>query len=125
MIALSFALRSATPVEGKLSNLYASRHGADTTDLESAMKDAYEVLQKKQADLDRVRKEIESLKIAERLLSEDRASDDPNQDRKLSPGSLNDTISRLSDSAAANAEKLFPAVNPSRSGFWNSLKRAT
>ena len=88
------------------------------------MKDAYEVLQQKQAELDRIRNEIESLKIVERLLSEDLACDDPTQDPDKS-SSLKDTISRLSDSAAANAEKLLTAVSTSRSGFWNSLKRAT
>ena len=40
------------------------------------MKDAYELLQQKEAELARVRKEIESLKIVAPLLSDGRNSDD-------------------------------------------------
>jgi hypothetical protein len=89
------------------------------------MKDAYELLQQKQAELARVRKEIESLNIVAPLLSDDRTSDDPAPNPDESPASsLSDTISRLSDSAATNADNLFSSGETSRSGFWNSLKRA-
>jgi hypothetical protein len=88
------------------------------------MKDAYELLRQKQTELARVRKEIESLNIVEPLLSDDRTSDDLRENHDESPRSLSDTISRLSDSAATNADNLFSSDAASRSGFWNSLKRA-
>lgn len=89
------------------------------------MKDAYELLQQKQAELARVRKEIESLNIVAPLLSDDRISDDPAPNPDESPASsLSDTISRLSGSAARNVDNLFSSVGTSRSGFWSSLKRA-
>jgi hypothetical protein len=40
------------------------------------MKDAYEVLQQKEADLARVRHEIESLQVVASLLSDDLTSDE-------------------------------------------------
>jgi hypothetical protein len=89
------------------------------------MKDAYEVLQQKQTDLARVRKEIDSLNLVARLLSDDDTSDNAMQKPEESaPRSLSDTISRLSDSAAANVDSLFSTVETSHSGFWGSLKRA-
>ena len=89
------------------------------------MKDACEVLQQKQTDLARVRKEIDSLNIVVRLLSDDDSSDNPIQkSNEAPPSSLSDTISRLSESAATNVDSLFSTVEKSRSGFWGSLKRA-
>jgi hypothetical protein len=85
------------------------------------MKDAYEVLHQKQMDLARVRKEIDSLNLAARLLSDDDTSDNP---AEASPSSLSDTISQLSDSAAKNVDSLFSTVGTSRSGLWGSRKRA-
>ena len=84
------------------------------------MKDAYEVLHEKEADVARLRKEIESLNIVAGLLADDndRKSFD---DLGRTSGSLGETISRLSDAAATRAENLVA----SRSGFWDSLKRAT
>jgi hypothetical protein len=73
-------------------------------------------LQQKQAELARVRKEIECLNIVAALLSDDRTSDDPAPNSAKSPASpLTDTISRLSDSAATNVDNLFssaPAIKP-------------
>ena len=88
------------------------------------MKDAHELLQQKQADLDRVRKEIDSLNIVARLLSEDGTSNHPiKKPNESSTSPLGDTISRLSDSAATNVDGLFSSLE-TRSGFWDSLKRA-
>ena len=57
--------------------MYASQTSANAgTFVRSAMKDAYELLQQKEAELARVRKEIESLKIVAPLLSDGRNSDD-------------------------------------------------
>jgi hypothetical protein len=88
------------------------------------MQDAYELLQRKQAELARVRKEIESLNIVAALLSDDRASDDPAPNpTEAQESSLSDTISRLSDSAATNVDNLFSSA-ATRSSLWKVLKRA-
>jgi len=88
------------------------------------MQDVYEVLQQKQAELARVRKEIECLNIVAALLSDDRASDDPAPNSAESPASpLADTISRLSDSATTNVDNLFSSA-ATRSSLWKALKRA-
>jgi hypothetical protein len=88
------------------------------------MQDAYELLQRKQAELARVRKEIESLNIVAALLSDDHASDDPGPNPVESPASsLSNTISRLSDSAATNVDNLFSSAT-TRSSLWKVLKRA-
>jgi hypothetical protein len=86
------------------------------------MKDAYELLHQKESALARVRKEIESLNIVAPLLADDRAADDPAE--KSDPTPLSDTISRLSDSAATNADSMFASATKSRPGFLNALKRA-
>ncbi len=92
------------------------------------MKNAYEVLSEREAELARLRKEIESLNIVARLLEDD-------GDKESEPGRstdssklaspLSETISRLSDAAATNAENLFSTGAGSRQGFWSVLKRAT
>jgi len=92
------------------------------------MKDAYELLQQKQADLARIRKEIDSLHIVARLLSDDDTADNPVKKPNESSASplsetMSETISRLSDSAASNVDSLFSSLE-TRSGFWGSLKRA-
>ena len=46
---------------------------------EEYMKNAYELLRQKEADLARVRHEIESLRVVAPLLSEESSSDDPEQ----------------------------------------------
>jgi hypothetical protein len=96
------------------------------------MKDAYEVLHEKETDLARVRKEVESLNIVARLLTEHddgKASDDltesSDESSKRTSSSLSETISRLADAAATSAENLFPSIATSRPKFWNPLKRAT
>lgn len=89
------------------------------------MKNAYEVLQQKQTDIARLRKEIESLNIVASLLSDERTPVEPDQSSDESPRSaLTDTISRLSDSTAANADSMFSSLTESGSGFWSSLRRA-
>jgi hypothetical protein len=93
--------------------------------LEERMKDAYEVLQQKEADLARVRKEIDSLNIVARLLSKEGICDNAiPKSGEATPSSLSETISRLSDSASTNVDRLFSSIEGSRSGFWDSLKRA-
>lgn len=90
----------------------------------SAMRDAYEVLQEKQAEMARIRKEIDSLNIVARLLSEDGSFDTPvKKPNESSASSLSDTISRLSDSAATNVDSMFSSIE-TRPGFLGSVKRA-
>jgi len=88
------------------------------------MKDAYELLQQKQAELARIRREIDSLNIVARLLADDGTSNNPiKKPNESSASSLSETISRLADSAAENVDGLFSSVD-TRTGFWSSLKRA-
>lgn len=95
------------------------------------MKNAYEVLNEREAELARIRKEIESLNIVARLLADDDAGTDSDEldqrseDSNSSSLSLKETISRLSDAAATSAETLFSSAAASRPKFWSALKRAT
>ena len=88
------------------------------------MDDPYRVLERKQMELARVRKEIDSLKLVTRLLADDGASHDPTEKpEQASPSSLSDTISRLSDSVATNVDNLVSSA-ATRSSLWTGLKRA-
>jgi hypothetical protein len=84
------------------------------------MKNAYEVLHQKEADLARVRHEIESLRIVASLLSDELPSEELTKKRARSaeetwdPGSEN----------ATGTDGLFSSINPApRPRFWNTLKR--
>ena len=81
------------------------------------MKDAYEVLDKKEADLARVRREIDSLTIAARLLVDDGIS---NGNGARVAQEKKSVRSVTSPESAASAEAQ-PFVWP-RSGFWSALK---
>jgi hypothetical protein len=85
------------------------------------MKDAYQILYKKEADLARVRREIESLKVAALLLAEDQRSDDPgqssdNQDKKP----VGEAFAPPPEAAATGTDG--PSPIPRQPGFWESLK---
>jgi hypothetical protein len=84
------------------------------------MKDAYEILEQKEADLARVRQEIESLRIVAPLLVDDLNSNDSDQTHLISTEKTDD----LPDLEATGTDGLFSSVAISRSGFWNALKRA-
>ncbi len=84
------------------------------------MKDAYEVLEQKEADLARVRQEIESLRIVASLLVDDLNANDSDQTHLISAEKTDD----LPDSEATGTDSPFSSVAISRSGFWNALKRA-
>jgi hypothetical protein len=89
------------------------------------MKDAYEVLSQKEADLVRVHQEIESLKVVASLLAEELTSDNPVQ-------SLGEENKKPSSSA-----EMAPSSRPNleatgtlgafsvgrRPKFWNPLRR--
>ena len=86
------------------------------------MKDAFEVLYQKEADLARLRREIDSLTIAAPLLADDAL-------RFVSPDSLLDEQNRKPSQKAVSAQPIEteptgtdgePFVWPS-TGFWRSL----
>jgi hypothetical protein len=81
------------------------------------MKDAYEVLYKKEADLARVRREIDSLTLASRLLVDDGISDGNGarivQEKK--------SVRSVTSPEPAASPETQPFVWP-RSGFWSTLK---
>ncbi len=83
------------------------------------MKNAYAVLEQKEADLARVRQEIESLRIVASLLADDLDSNDSDQTHLISAENTDD----LADLETTGTDGLFSSVAISRSGFWNALKR--
>jgi len=84
------------------------------------MKDAYDVLQQKEADLARVRHEIESLQIVASLLSDDLTS---NQLTKKKESSAEKTLDRGPGSEATGTDGLFSSIPVLRPSFWKALKR--
>jgi len=84
------------------------------------MKDAYSVLEKKEADLARVRQEIESLRMVASLLVDDLNSTDSDQTHLTSPEKTDD----LPDLEATGTDGLFSSVATSGSSLWKVLKRA-
>jgi hypothetical protein len=91
------------------------------------MKDAFQVLQQKETELARVRKEIESLNIVAPLLDEeDRDADNADTASEYSgripPGSATVMTSPQAESADADLE--FSSGAGSRSKFLAALKRA-
>ncbi len=84
------------------------------------MKQAYEVLEQKEAHLARVRREIESLRIVASLLVDDLNSNDSDQTHLIS-AKKSDNL--LPDLQATGTDGLFSSVAISRSRFWNALKR--
>ena len=84
------------------------------------MKNAYEVLHQKETDLDRVRHEIESLRIVASLLSEEVTSEELTRKRSRS---AEETLDRGSEKATGT-DGLFSSINPApRPRFWKILKR--
>jgi hypothetical protein len=82
------------------------------------MKDAYEVLYKKEADLARVRREIDSLTLAARLLLVDDGISDGNGARVAQEKKSVRSVTSPEPAASPEAQ---PFVWP-RSGFWSALK---
>jgi hypothetical protein len=79
------------------------------------MKDAYEVLCQKEADLARVREEIESLTISAQLLADD------DLDPGRAPNGQNKKPAQKATSSEPTGTDGEPFVWP-RSGFWGSLR---
>jgi hypothetical protein len=93
------------------------------------MKDAYELLHKKEADLARVRKEVYSLNIAARLLAEDddQKSYDLAQESKQSikkpSGSVTRTMLPQYASEVTGSQSSFSSMAASRLTVLDVLKR--
>jgi hypothetical protein len=84
------------------------------------MKNAVEVLQQKETDLARVRKEVDSLRLALPLLSE---STDGIEKAQPQSASKNPLSERRSGSEATGTDGVLPSASPSRSKIWNALTR--
>ncbi len=85
------------------------------------MKDAYEALKQKEADLSRVRHEIESLRIVASLLVDDLSPDQSDQPYLVS-AEKSDNLDP--DLEPTGTDGLFSSVTTPRSSLWNVLKRA-
>jgi len=89
------------------------------------MKDAYEVLYQKEADLARVHEEIESLKVVASLLAEELAFDNPSQSldgqNKKPSSSAEMATSSQPNSEATGTLGAFSVGRRPR--FWNPLRR--
>jgi hypothetical protein len=84
------------------------------------MRDAYEVLYQKEADLVRVRQEVESLRITASLLGDDDNASgvaEPQPKRPSEPA-----FEPHAEEAATGTDTLFP--NPRQPRFWEFLKPA-
>ena len=82
------------------------------------MKDAYEVLYQKEAELARVRKQIESLTLSAQLLADDHAS---SFDQVGASEAQNKKPAQKVTSPEPTATDSEPFVWP-RLGFWGSLR---
>ena len=85
------------------------------------MKDAYETLKQKEADLSRVRNEIESLRIVASLLVDDLNSD-PSDKPYLVSAENSDNLHP--DLKQTGTDGLFSSIATPRPSLWNVLKRA-
>jgi len=79
------------------------------------MRDAYEELRQKEADVARVRHEIESLLITAPLLDDEPSSDNPNAQPESS------TATRLEHDP--ESQVIGTDVSDSHPGFWRVFKR--
>jgi hypothetical protein len=84
------------------------------------MRDVYEVLRQKEADVARVRHEIESLLLTASLLRDQPTSDnlDAHRESPTETGSEHDP-----DSKAIGTNGLVSSVSDSRPRFWRVFKR--
>jgi hypothetical protein len=84
-----------------------------------SVKDAYELLKQKEADLARVRHEIKSLRVVASLLSDDLGSDEMTKKRS----SAEKTLDGDPNSEATGTDGLFSSIPVSRPSFWKALRR--
>ena len=85
------------------------------------MKDAYETLKQKEADLGRVRHEIESLRMVASLLVDDLNSDQSDKPYLVSTENSDDLHPDLEQTGT---DGLFSSIATPRPSLWNVLKRA-
>ncbi len=85
------------------------------------MKDVYEALKQKEADINRVRHEIESLRIVASLLVDDLNSDQSDKPYLVS-AEKSDNLHP--DLEPTGSDGLFSSIAAPRSSLWNVLKRA-
>jgi hypothetical protein len=85
------------------------------------MQDVYEALKQKEADLNRVRHEIESLRIVASLLVDDLNSDQSDKPYLVS-AEKSDKLHP--DLEPTGSDGLFSSIAAPRSSLWNVLKRA-
>ena len=84
------------------------------------MKDAYQVLKQKEAELSRVRQEIESLRIVAPLLVDDLNSNDSDHVHLI----FAEKTDEMSDFNGTGTDGPRPPGSTSHSAFWNALKHA-
>ena len=84
------------------------------------MKNVFEVLQQKEADLTRVRHEIESLRTVASLLSEESPTEELTRKRTRSEEEILDAGSEQATGTDGMFCSIDSAAGPS---FWNTLKR--
>ena len=86
------------------------------------MKDAYEVLYQKEADLARVRQEVESLRIAASLLTDEASAEQAGETsgRRTAMSAGEESLAADLESAATGTDGPSPASH--EPGFWKSLK---
>ena len=78
------------------------------------MKDVYQILEQKQADLERVRREFESLQVVAPLLSDDATTEELTK----KPTTAEKASSDDDASEATGTKGLFSSMASTRSGFW-------
>lgn len=83
------------------------------------MKNVHDVLQQKEAELERVRREIESLQVAAELLSDEIPPDELTADETLSAQKERD----LGNVATISTNAIFSSIAAPRPSFWKALKR--
>jgi hypothetical protein len=85
------------------------------------MRDAYEVLHEKEAEITRLRHEIASLQIVAPLLSDD--SEDTSESLN-STDAPSEKVSDDSEAKATGTDGLFSTASASRPKIWSVLKRS-
>ena len=83
------------------------------------LKDPYEVLRQKEADLARLRHEIESLQLVASLLSDDVTSDELNKKKE---SAAEKTLDHGSGSEGTGTDGLFSSIPVSRPSWWKRGK---
>jgi hypothetical protein len=84
------------------------------------MKDAYEVLKQKEAELDRVSHEIESLRMVASLLVDDADSEEAKDAPSIAKEKIDNPGASLEPTGS---DALFSSMATPRARVWSALKR--